>query len=108
MEIKDETGVVQLPVKRRQDTKGLMLVPPEPSGCSHLMTAFTVDVKAGKCACRGCGQEVSPMFVLERLMQKESQWQRTREAYQGEMQRLGERTKTKCQHCKKMTRVSNR
>ena len=46
------------------------------------------------------------MFVLESLMHQESRWMRTREAYQEEMKRLDERSRTKCQHCGQMTRIS--
>lgn len=48
------------------------------------------------------------MFVLERLMQKESRWRETRMGYQEDMRRLAERSSTKCQHCHKMTRISRR
>lgn len=65
-----------------------------------------VDLKGGKCKCLKCGGEVGPMFVLEQLMHKESQWMQTRAAYQDEMRRLDERSSTKCQHCDKMTRIS--
>jgi len=98
--------VVQFTGKKRPDDKGLMLVPPAVA-CRHQLASFTVDVDAGKCTCRTCGGDVSPMFVLEQLMRHESQWQQTRSAYQEEMKRLAERRKTKCQHCHKMTRISN-
>jgi hypothetical protein len=83
-----------------------MLVPPAPAACKHLRASFVVDVKAGKCFCSDCRGEVSPMFVLERLMHEESTWNRTREAYQDEMKRLRDRSRTKCQHCGHLTRIS--
>ena len=48
------------------------------------------------------------MFVLEQLMKQESQWMRTMATYQDQMKRLAERSRTKCQHCGEMTRVSSR
>lgn len=48
------------------------------------------------------------MFVLKMLMQAESRWNQTRESYQEEMKRLRERSRTKCQHCGQMTRISGR
>lgn len=104
----DDENIAIFPAKHRRPDKGLMLVPPEPNTCSHYPAAFTVDVKAGKCTCRKCGADVAPMFVLEMLMHKESQWNRTREAYQDEMKRLKDRSSTKCQHCQRMTRISGR
>lgn len=58
--------------------------------------------------CGACGTRLDPMFVLRRLAHKESDWNRTREAYQKEMARLNERSRTTCQHCGKMTRISRR
>jgi hypothetical protein len=101
--------VTALPVKHKPPPDGsLMLVPPPLSGCIHFNTSFEVDEEAGKCKCLGCGEEVSPMFVLKRLMQLESQWMRTRAAHQDEMKRLRDRSQTKCTYCGKMTRISHR
>lgn len=86
----------------------LMLVPPPAAPCQHWRTGFVVDKIAGKCLCKRCNAEISPMFVLERLMADESQWRQTRMAYQEEMRRLDERSATKCRHCGKMTRISRR
>ena len=100
--------ITQLPVKPKADTGHLMLVPPPADGCRHFPASYEIDVDGGKCKCKKCGGEVSPWFVLEKLMHHESTWNRTREAYQDEMMRLKERSRTKCDHCGKMTRVSNR
>jgi DNA-directed RNA polymerase subunit RPC12/RpoP len=106
----DLTGenIVQFTGKHKEPLGGRMLVPVSIETCRHMLTSYEVDVDAGKCKCLQCGAEVSPIFVLEQLMHKESQWMRTREAYIGEMQRLSERSKTKCQHCGKLTRISGR
>lgn len=100
--------VVPIPVRVRPATGSLMLVPLPAIKCTHFNASFEVDVDAGECTCRKCGGKVTPIFVLEQLMLKESQWNRTREAYLKEMKRLGERSKTKCEHCGKMTRISRR
>lgn len=83
-----------------------MLVPVDPMKCFHWNASFEVDVDAGKCRCKRCGEEVTPMFVLKQLMSLESMWMRTRAGYQDEMQRLAQRSSTKCQHCGAMTRIS--
>ena len=72
--------ITKLPVKPKADTGHLMLVPP-PAGCNHYPASFEVDLDGGRCKCKSCGGEVSPIFVLKMLMQEESRWNRTREAY---------------------------
>lgn len=100
-------GVTALPVKHKEPpAEGRFLVPVEPRACRHYRGPFEVNADAGKCFCKQCGGEVSPMFVLERLMLEESKWNQTRQAYQAEMARLSERSRTKCQHCHQMTRIS--
>ena len=103
------TDITKLPVRnKRENAEGLSLVPPPPQKCQHLDGPFEVDEKGGRCKCLDCGEDVSPIFVLVQLMKKESRWRRTRERYEDEMKRLAERSKTKCEHCGKITRISRR
>lgn len=108
----DITGadVLKLPVKKAEPPSDERMLQPVPyiGRCTHWNTTFEVDVDAGDCKCLGCKQRVTAIFVLEKLMQEESRWLRTRAAYQDEMKRLRERERTKCQHCGEMTRISNR
>jgi hypothetical protein len=107
----DITGdnILKLPAAFKDPPAGdRMLTPVDLKRCPHWNTTFEIDLKGAKCKCLGCNEDVSPMFVLEQLMHKESQWMRTRAAYQDEMKRLAERSSTKCTHCGKMTRVSRR
>jgi hypothetical protein len=110
MDIKiTDAEVVRLPVTKVEPPDGtLMLVPPPFGKCIHFNTTFEVDEDSGDCKCLGCGERVTAIFVLVQLMKQESRWNRTREAYQAEMQRLKERERTKCQHCGQITRISNR
>lgn len=102
--------VLKLPVKKVEPPDGSRMLQPVPyvGRCRHFNTSFEVDVDAGDCKCLGCGERVTAIFVLEQLMKLESRWMRTREAHQDEMKRLAERTRTKCQHCGEMTRISSR
>ncbi len=103
----DDKDIPRLPVRNKQEDSGkLFLAPPPPKKCCHFKSSFEVDVEANKCSCRECGGDVSPMFVLEQLMKKESLWRRSLSNYQDQMKRLKERSRTKCQHCKKMTQIS--
>jgi hypothetical protein len=58
--------------------------------------------------CSRCNIKLDPMWVLRQVASEESQWMRTRAAYQEEMKRLSERKRTQCQHCGKMTGISHR
>lgn len=101
--------VLKLPVKKTEPPGDRMLQPvPYAGRCAHRNTTFEIDLAAGDCKCLGCGERVTAIFVLEKLMQEESRWMRTRAAYQDEMKRLKERERTKCQHCGQMTRISQR
>lgn len=104
----DLTGenIVQFTGKQREPVGERFLVEVPYSKCSHWQGPFEVDEKGGKCKCLRCGDEVTPIFVLTELMKQESRWMRTREAYLGEVKRLDERSRTKCQHCGEMTRIS--
>jgi hypothetical protein len=58
--------------------------------------------------CGLCGTRLDPMFVLQKLAREESQWQRHRQQHLDEMKRFNERSRTKCEHCDRMTRISRR
>lgn len=74
--------------------------------CAHWNGPFLVDEKAAQVTCGKCGEKLNPMWVLGQLVQKENRWHEHFARYQEEMQRLGERSRTKCQHCGEMTRIS--
>jgi len=98
--------VKKLPVRHKNSYgDGLFLQPPPATKCVHYNGPFEVDETAEECVCLACGEKVSPMFVLKRLMKKESQWMRSHERYQDEMKRLSKRRRTKCMHCDKFTRI---
>jgi hypothetical protein len=101
--------IVRLPVQPRPSLdEGAYLRPVPHTSCQHYDAPFEVDVDAGSCRCLRCGGTVTPIFVLEQLMKAESGWRRTREAYQDEMRRLAERSRTKCERCGHLTRISGR
>jgi hypothetical protein len=102
-------NILQLPVTPKQPLdEARFLVPVPNDACRHFDGPFEVDIDGGRCKCKRCGGEVSPMFVLQQLMHAESRWMRTRASYADEMRRLHERSHTKCRHCGKMTRISHR
>lgn len=108
IEVPEQTNLVALPVKYKAPLDGeRFLVPVDPTKCQH-RGPFEIDVKGDKCTCKACGETVGAMYVLERLMNQESRWMQTLARYQDEMKRLDERSRTKCQRCGQMTRVSDR
>lgn len=77
-------------------------------GCSHLFCGYVVDEALAEVECGRCGAKLNPMWVLTRLANEDRRMAELRERYQDEQRRLSERSRTKCQHCGKMTRISHR
>lgn len=104
----DGGPVVRLPTARRPGPDEAPFLQPVPFAACRHYGSFVVDSPAGICKCMDCGEAVSPMFVLERLMREESRWMVARRHHEEQMQRLAERSRCKCQHCGQMTRVGLR
>jgi hypothetical protein len=81
-----------------------MVTPYDPKVCRH--SSFIIDPSAAEVTCGKCGTKLSPMWVLNYLATEETGWDRTRKACAEERKRLDERSRTKCQHCQRMTRIS--
>lgn len=99
-------NIVSFTGTKRPEPTDAFLQPVPHAKCQHYFGPFEVDVSASKCKCLSCGEEVSSMFVLEKLMRQESQWMQTHARYQDEMKRLAERSRTVCKNCGQMTRIS--
>jgi len=101
------TNIIDLPVTPRAplDAPQQPFLVEAPQPCIHFQGPFSIDMDAGKCFCKRCGGEVTPMFVLKQLMQQESRWLRHRREYVEDMQRLEQRSRTKCDHCGTMTKI---
>lgn len=116
----DDDNIVELKIKARSETEEPMLKVVGGLGdksCDHRsywdgarFVDVTYRIREGETEveCGRCGTRIDPMFVLKQLASKESGWFRARERYQDEMRRLSERSKTKCDHCGRMTRISGR
>jgi Zn finger protein HypA/HybF involved in hydrogenase expression len=103
-----DENILKLPVKTRNPVSDPFLVAVPYSQCRHEYGPFEIDERSGKCKCKKCGGDVTPIFVLSELLKIDSLWQRRSETFQDEMKRLSERSRCKCQHCGKMTRISSR
>lgn len=105
MEI-DTNNVTVLPVKRKEppgNDAPFFVV--KTAACPHF-GPFLVDDKAATVECQQCGERLDPMYVLGRLAREETRWHETHKRYHEELARLKERSRTKCQHCGEMTRIS--
>lgn len=112
----DDDKVKPLPVRfKRQDEARTLQVVSHDGACNHKMhwvgnelRDVTYKIRDGETEveCGVCGTRLNPMFVLMRIAGQESAFSHTRKLYQEEMKRLSERSKTRCDHCGKMTRIS--
>lgn len=100
----DMANVTALPVKPRSNETERVLTQVHSYKCSH--RRFTVDEKLAQVECSDCKERLDPMFALTQLVHQETRYHELHARYQDEMKRLGERSKTKCRHCQKMTDIS--
>ncbi len=97
-------SVTALPVKPRNNTTERVLTEVHSYECMH--RSFIIDAKLAQVTCADCKERMDPMFALTQLVRQETKYHELHARYQDEMTRLGERSKTKCQHCKQMTSIS--
>lgn len=69
---------------------------------------YVIREGAKEVECGICGTALDPVWVLMQLAGEESRWRQFRKAYDDEMRRLNERSRTKCDNCGKMTRISRK
>lgn len=112
--------ITKLPVRFKlppgEEGRALKVVDPYGRDeCNHMwfwngsrMVNVTYLIRAGETEveCSNCEKKLDPMWVLTKIANKESQWNRSRERYLDEMKRLKERSKTRCLKCGYMTPIS--
>lgn len=106
-----EDNVTRLPVRYKSHVpEERTLVRPHEvqryGGCAH--NKFIVDDKKLEVECGECGERLNPMWVLTQLASRDMRMHEAARRYKDEMKRLDERSRTKCDHCGKMTRISRR
>jgi hypothetical protein len=102
----DLAPVFTLPVKPRDNSTERVLTEIRSYACMH--KRFIIDDQLQQVECRDCKEKLSPMFALTQLCRQENRYHELHARYQDEMKRLGERSKTKCQHCDRMTAISRK
>lgn len=101
--------IVAIPIKHRDSVgdKVLELVPEyQLRKCRH--TRYEVDRALAQVTCKDCKEKLDPMYVLVQIAHGETKYHDLHARYQDEMGRLSNRTKAKCEHCSRMTRISTR
>lgn len=103
-----EDNVTKLPIrfKNLDRDKSLEIVHYKPDACTHHNQTYMITESEESVECGTCGTKLSPLWVLRQLALQEMKWHETRARYHEEMKRLGERSRTTCQHCGKMTKIS--
>lgn len=103
-----EENVTKLPVKFRkppEETRALFA--PWEVGkskpCYH--NSFVVDPEKSEVECAKCGEKLNPMWVLSHLATADRNMADNFKRAQEAMSRLEDRSRTKCQHCGKLTRI---
>ena len=102
MEIEIDTNVTVLPVKKREVGENVLSVV-HPYKCRH--PHFEVDEKLAEVTCRACGEKMNPMWVLIQIAYNERMLADRLLSLRTECRLLEGRVRTKCEHCKKMTRI---
>jgi hypothetical protein len=109
--------VTRLPIKFKAPPTGERTLELVCGGgvCNHSFTidggkvkqvTYLIDEAAAEVECGACKAKLNPTWVLARLAREETKYHETAMSYQEEMRRLSERSRTRCDHCAKMTRIS--
>ena len=104
----DDDNITKLPVKFRKppDEDRTLFSPWEvgkPKACYH--ESFVVDQEKDTVECAACGERLNPMWVLSHLATRDRNFADRQKRANEAMNRLKERSRTKCEHCQKMTRI---
>lgn len=108
----DDDKVQRLPVRFKKplgDKAPILKVVHYKLGeCSHRDTTYLICASETEVVCGRCNTRLSPLWVLAQLAHHEHRMNDLNDQYDDQMKRLAERSRTKCEHCGRMTRISRR
>jgi hypothetical protein len=105
--MKDEDdNVTQLPKKAKPAAEAALTVVYNYGKCPH--AHVEIDEKLAEVVCSDCKEKLNPIWVLTMLSREDSRLRDRWAGMRAEIRLLGERTRTKCDHCHKFTRVKLR
>lgn len=99
-------NIVQLPKRRKEEAEGPLTVVHGYGGCQHRHTE--IDEKKAEVTCRDCCEKVNPIWLLMMLATEDRVLRDRWAGMKAELRLMGDRVRTKCQHCGQMTRVKPR
>lgn len=102
----DTADVLPLPVKLRKDLGDEHVLKAVHTGKCWHAGGFIVDEQLALVTCAGCGEKLSPMWALVQLSHREHRYHELHARYHDELKRIADRSRTKCDHCGQMTRIS--
>lgn len=73
--------------------------------CDHHRVTYQVNPAERDVRCGRCGAPLNPIWVLEQLARSESRLNEAVEVYQQWKAEHEQRSRCKCQHCGRMTRI---
>lgn len=76
----------------------------DPQRCPH--TNVEIDTALAKLHCKMCGAEVCPVAWLDNLRRERVLWDYARVELEKQRMRLEAKRSTRCEHCNKVTRVT--
>lgn len=108
----DDSNVTKLPIRFKNplpEDRSIMLAwEAGKHGCDHRRGQYLVAEGEAEVECGKCGAKLDPIWVLRNLATEDRRYAESQTRYRDEQKRLAERSRTKCEHCKQMTRISRR
>jgi hypothetical protein len=104
----DDAKIQALPIRAKRalgENHELSVV--SSCACWH-RAGFIVDERLAEVTCAACKAKLNPIWVLGQLAMLENRFHDLHARYQDELVRLNGRSRTKCEHCGGMTRISHR
>ena len=71
--------------------------------CAH--NKFIIDDSLTTVECGICGYQLNPIWVIDQLRFQESRYSMAMEEIKKTLEKAKAKTRCKCEHCKKMTRI---
>lgn len=97
-------NVTELPVRKKVTGKNhLSLAPNALSACQHNRTQ--IDITKAELTCLDCQEKLNPIWFIQRLTTEEGRVYQRLRLMRAEIESLKERSKVKCEHCKKLTSI---
>lgn len=86
-----------------QDIGGVVINFTRRPQCRH--NSIIVDESLEQVICKICNERLNPFFVIKEMMKNSELWKRQKAEANLAREQAEKKTRTKCQHCGKMTKV---